>query len=1089
MVLEYLYPFQAIVEIYSCLYFLICRWSLWMFRFFNFLSFLFLLIFTVSALEFNLDFGDIDENAIPAALLKGANEAYSMNLQGLDELGAGRLDEALSLFKDAAKKIPNYSDAENNIGVVYLRKGNIGIARDMWMKIVKYDPQYATAWYNLGIIADMDGKIDEARSYFKSALEKNSRFSEAYVMLGKIEIKINDFKKSHKYFLKAFELTPSNEMAWGSYAYSLTNIGDTVEAEKILLQHLDHPEALKMLGEIAATQNRKRDAIAYLTEAAAIGEDLSVVGAVAKLKLENQDPCGALIATEEYILKATKPEADLYNLAGIAAKECGDMKKALKLFNEGVKKYPGDAVLKFNCGAILFREGKYKEAYKLLSTISDTLNDPDLYRMRIVSLINNKEEDDALKELDKALSRYPSNSKFYDIKGSILYKRGKKEEAQLAFERALNIDPSNESAKFNLSLCRGEGASLSITSAIATFEEKLSKCTMDCNSPLHNLARLYSFNNQKEKAIELLKGSINKSVETYVLLSKILNEQGKSSESISLLEEAASRFTLTDEAKLELAGAYLSAGVYTKALSLLIQIENSNAIDRNVILYELGYANMKIANYSKAAYYFEKYNGAKMDVPGFLGFIYNELGDNEKAKSSWIKSLDNDPKNPMIWANMGLLLYNQGKYQEAIDHYNKALKLPNAESEILINKALALEAIKKNTNAEKCYRSAFNTSSDKKARYNLALLYISQKKNREAEKISLTLKKNYPNSIEAKRVLGEVFLVKEEYDKAEEVFNSLQYKTAEDYSALARIYMKMGKESKMNYALDNLPKEEKWNSLKKSLRSEIAFTAGNYRDAYQSLKNSNANTFDDRYNLALLAFKSEDYKSAYDSATILMKESSGEDKFNLIKLAGNSAIKLNDWKNSDLWWSHYFELKPFEAMAAYNVAVAAYNMDNIDRAMEYYQKAQGIDSTIKNIDIENKYNFVHKEPAKDSVVLEKLDRMYNDAVELQSAGKADEARDVYLDIIKEDGRYYRAWNNLGAIYGAEGELEKAIDCYKNAVSRRADIIDGYANLVNIYIAIEDLSNAERWLKKGYKLEPENQMLKQLESALDDAKKQ
>lgn len=1049
---------------------------------------LFLVYLPVSSLEFNLDFGDVDESAIPAALLKGANEAYSMNLQGLDELGAGNLDKALSLFKNASKMIPNYSDADNNIGVVYLRKGNIGYARETWLKIVAYDPQYATAWYNLGIIADMNGEYGKAKTNFEMALKKNERFSEAYVMLGKLDVKTGNPKRGHKFFKKAFDLNPTIEMIWGSYAFSLVNIGDTVNAEKILIKHSDHPEALKMLAEIAISQNRKIDAINFLSEAASIGEDASVVGVLAKLKLEEQDPCGALIASEEYLLRATTPIADMYNLAGIAAKECGDIKKALKLFKEGVKKYSGDAVLSFNSGAILFRDGKYKEAYELLSSVSDTLNDPDLYRMRAVSLINMNRQKEALDELAKAISKYSSNSKFYDIKGSILYKLGRKDEALKAFEKALSLNPENESAKFNLSLCKGDEASLSIAAAIDKFEIILNDCKGDCIKQVHKVARLYSFNRQKEKAIELLKNRDDKTMETYVLLSQILNEVGRNSESMNVLEEAAGRFNLTDDAKLELAGAYLSVGVYTKALKLLEQIENSTTVEQNNVYYQLGYAHMKIASYLKSASYFEKYKGKRTDVTGFLGFVYNEMGEKEKAKENWAKSLDKDPNNPLVWVNMGLLLYNQGKYKEAIEHYNKALTFPTADSEIYINKALALEILKKYSEAEKCYKNAFGTAADRKARYNLALLYILQKKIKDAEKIAYSLKQKYPNSTETKRVLGEVYLIKEEFQKAEESFSSLVFKTVEDHSALARIYMKLGSEIKMNSALSKLPNEEKWNKLRKTLRAEIAFTAGNYRDAYQNLKSEGISSFNDRYNFAVLAFKSEDYKTAYDSATILMKETTGDDKFNLIKLAGNSAIKLKNWKNSDLWWSHYFELKPFEALAAYNVAVAAYNVDDIDRAMQYYRKAQSLDSTIKNLDIENKYNYVHREPVKDSVIFEELDKMYNAAVELQNSGKAEEARKIYLKIIEEDGRYYRAWNNLGAIYGAEGELEKAIDCYKNAVSRRADIIDGYANLVNIYIAIEDFGNAERWLKKGYRLEPENSMLKQLEAALKSSRK-
>lgn len=1051
-------------------------------------SLVFIFTISLSAYEFNMDFGDVDESAIPAALLKGANEAYDMNLQGLDELGAGNLDKAMELFVAASRKIPNYSDAENNRAVVYLRRGNIGSARDIWSKISKNDPEYATAWYNLGIVADMYGNIDEANGFFNMAIKKNSRFAEAYVMLGKMSIKNGEPKKGHKNFKKAFELTPNVEMIWGSYAYSLTTVGDTIGAEKILLSHSDHPEALKMLGEIAASQKRFDDAINYLSESASRGSDPSVLGAVARLKLDAGDPCGALIAAEEYLSSHKSPEADLYNLGGIAAKECGDLRKAALLFKEGARKYSGDAILKFNSGAILYREGKFKDAYDLLSTVSDTMNDPDLYKMRVLSLVKIGSEVKALEEVDIALRKFPTNSQFYDIKGSLLYKKGKVKEAEKSFALALKYDPANESARFNMTLCKGEGSSLTLKEVIKTFEKKLDNCTSDCQNRIHKLARLYSFNRENEKAVSLLKTSGSKNLDTYVLLSKFLNELGKNSEALEILEDASGKFKLNAVAKLELAGAYLASGVYTKAVGLLKQIESSNSVDHERVVYQLGYAYMKMSNYFSAAEAFERYNGTKKDVTGFLGFIYNELGETAKAEENWSKSLKEDAQNPMMWVNMGLLQFSKGQFKEAIVSYQKALELPNANSGILINMALAYESLNQFAKAEKHYKKAFGTSADKKARYNLALLYAAQKNIKKAETQSSYLNSKYPASIEAKRVAGEVALLKERYSEAEKIFTSISSKTVEDYSALARIYMSLGKESKMNSSLSHLPDEEEWNDLRKKLRSEIAFTSGNYEDAYKELKEKSDNTFMDRYNLALLAFKAGDYKSAYDSATTLMKSASGDDKFNLIKLAGNSSIQLSDWKNSDLWWSHYLELKPFESLAAYNVAVAAYNMDNIDRAMEYYKKAQSIDPTIKNPDIENKYKFVHKEPVKDSVIFEKLDEMYNSAVVLQNSGKANDAKKIYEEIIEEDGRYYRAWNNLGAIYGAEGELEKAIDCYKNAVSRRADIIDGYANLVNIYIAIEDISNAERWLKKGYKLEPENEILKQLEAALRGIKK-
>ena len=116
--------------------------------------------------------------------------------------------------------------------------------------------------------------------------------------------------------------------------------------------------------------------------------------------------------------------------------------------------------------------------------------------------------------------------------------------------------------------------------------------------------------------------------------------------------------------------------------------------------------------------------------------------------------------------------------------------------------------------------------------------------------------------------------------------------------------------------------------------------------------------------------------------------------------------------------------------------------------------------------------------------LSAADFLYNRALTLHLAGEIDSAAILYEKLLEIEKNYYRAWNNLGVIYGSQGEIEKAIAAYKNAVSRRADIADGYANLVNIYLAIDDRKNARRWLRRGLRVAPNDENLlffkKQLE---------
>ncbi|MCL2844341.1 MAG: tetratricopeptide repeat protein [Chitinivibrionia bacterium] len=104
------------------------------------------------------------------------------------------------------------------------------------------------------------------------------------------------------------------------------------------------------------------------------------------------------------------------------------------------------------------------------------------------------------------------------------------------------------------------------------------------------------------------------------------------------------------------------------------------------------------------------------------------------------------------------------------------------------------------------------------------------------------------------------------------------------------------------------------------------------------------------------------------------------------------------------------------------------------------------------------------------------EELFNIALEYHLAGDLQTAVKLYEEVLAKDRRFHRAWNNLGAIFGSRGEIERAISAYKNATGRRSDTADGYVNLVNIYSATGDTRNARRWLRRGLRRAPQNEYL-------------
>jgi tetratricopeptide (TPR) repeat protein len=168
--------------------------------------------------------------------------------------------------------------------------------------------------------------------------------------------------------------------------------------------------------------------------------------------------------------------------------------------------------------------------------------------------------------------------------------------------------------------------------------------------------------------------------------------------------------------------------------------------------------------------------------------------------------------------------------------------------------------------------------------------------------------------------------------------------------------------------------------------------------------------------------------------------------------------------------------------------VAHYNLGEVEDAHNRYKRAQGIDKKIQNKDIETRYEQFKRggstSPTGKEVTFEgnrndTLDKWYNEAVDLQNAKKIPQAEALYRKILDRDPAYGLAWNNLGAILGARGDLDEAEAAYLKALEANP-APETFANLANIYIALEDYGKAHAIISRGLEQNPKNPMLMRLE---------
>ncbi|MDR0304536.1 MAG: tetratricopeptide repeat protein [Chitinispirillales bacterium] len=831
----------------------------------------FLLSIAAFSENFTIDFTRIDPLA--SAVLRGVEEAFSINEKGLNALEKGDFEEAEECFLRAADMLPIYSDAKNNLGVLYYRTQREEEAQKIWKQVVQKDHEYATAWYNLGLYTVNSGDFAKAGEYFLRAAKEQPDFWRAKIQIARINLVNNKKNEAKKLAAAAYAKAPNVEEIWSLYSYVLAQTGEAAKAIKILEKKVPSAAAVKMLGEIYAVSGDYVKAKTYF-------ESLKI----------NYSPL-----------------RDYYESLAAVYNELKMYKKTEELFKEAENM--GDKIsLSFwiSYTWALHEQGQKDRAISILMQKSvQNPDDKDLKAKLIYVLINDKKFDDAKAVLDEMEKADDKNFSIQYLKGFAALNISQYEESKKSLETALKISPNDNAAK------------------------------------------------------------------------------------------------------------------------------------------------------------------------GLLAFVLVNLGDTKTAEKLWRESVKSDTLNNQSFINLAVLYEKKNMCDSALIYYKKALKIAeNAGVRVSIGN-IFLEK-KQYDSAIVNYALAHDSSDWRtKALAGEYFAAIGLKDTNFADKVAAFISTSDTGDYVI-RVLSDYAYRKGDFEQSEKLSRSISSPIAEDYIRLGWTYLELKNTRSAEIAADSAKFLKANESEISKLRQRIAFAKGDYNSAL-SFKDDSPSGI---YNRAIILYRNKDYSQALNESIIAADLFFGNEKIEMVRIAANSAAAIKNWSVALRWFSLLNKLDP-TAQNALNTAIAAYNENNITLTKEFYLSAKEQDSLILNKDIEARLEY--EERLKESqetmeIVFSIADSLYNSALNFHLSGDTENAVKLYEELLKFDKNYYRAWNNLGAIYGEQGEFEKAIDSYENAVGKRADIVDGYVNLVNIYSAIDDIDNAKKWLRKGLKVAPKDQNL-------------
>jgi hypothetical protein len=98
----------------------------------------------------------------------------------------------------------------NNLGEVYLERGDSSLAREEFQAALRLNPDYSFAHNNLGVLLIREGRPTDARRWLETAIRLDPKYTEAYGNLGTAYEAMGDLPSARQAFERGLRLAPDS---------------------------------------------------------------------------------------------------------------------------------------------------------------------------------------------------------------------------------------------------------------------------------------------------------------------------------------------------------------------------------------------------------------------------------------------------------------------------------------------------------------------------------------------------------------------------------------------------------------------------------------------------------------------------------------------------------------------------------------------------------------------------------------------------------------------------------------------------------------------------------------------------------------
>ena len=329
-------------------------------------------------------------------------------------------DEADSILRTALELDPRDPAAHQNLGEALRRRGRHGEAIEMYRAALEADPDLAPAHGGLGLSLFESGRHDEALAALERALALDPdapSAGEIAMAAGRAARDAGRLDVAAAHFRRAAALEPESPAPLMQLSNLLADGGRPAEAEQYLRRARDarpeDPAALHVIGEGLRTAGRRDEAIASYREALRIDADFvpAHVGIGAAL-LDGERYDEALEALERSFSPNTDAAtaAAAHYLAGRTLLGLGRDGEAATHFQRAIERDPDHAEAIDHLALWRFGRREYEQALALYRAHADLApDDPTVHANTGVTLYFLGRRDEALASLERALELDPTH--------------------------------------------------------------------------------------------------------------------------------------------------------------------------------------------------------------------------------------------------------------------------------------------------------------------------------------------------------------------------------------------------------------------------------------------------------------------------------------------------------------------------------------------------------------------------------------------------------------------------------------------------------------------------------------------------------